>query len=124
MSARDGSVTIAWADGEHTFRLGIKQLEELQEKCNAGPPLVMARLSARMWFLHDVRETLRLGLVGGGMEPEKARLLVNRYAADGHLMKAALVAYTVITTALVGPADEPGKSAAAKEGESVSPIAA
>lgn len=120
MSARDGSVTFEWADGEHTFRLGIAQLEELQEKAGCGPFELMRRLTVGAWRIEEVRETLRLGLIGGGMEAVQALKLVNRYAGSGQLLVAVLPARVVIAAALTGPADEPGKKDhAAKDREAM-----
>jgi hypothetical protein len=112
MSA-DASVTLTWADGEHKFRLAIGQLRELQEKTDAGPVEVLDRLATRRWRLDDVRETLRLGLIGGGMAPVKALGLVKRYVDERPLMESLPAAQAVLLAAIVGvPEDEVGKGEA------------
>lgn len=112
--SRDGSLTIVWGDGEHRFRLAIGQLRELQEKTNAGPQEVLDRLSTRLWRVDDVRETLRLGLVGGGMPPGDAYRLVVRYVDGRPLMESVQPAQAVLIAALVGSPEEPvGKKAKA-----------
>lgn len=104
--SRSARVTLLFGDGQHEFRLAIGQLEELQEKCDAGPEEIYARLGGARWRLQDVRETLRLGLIGGGMEPAKAVVLVNRYAGDGQIFPWKETCRTILLDALVGGADE------------------
>lgn len=101
-----------FADGIYAFRLGIGQLVELQEKCKAGPPEVYTRLGQipGRWMVEDVRETIRLGLIGADVKPEKALSLVTRYV-DERLGDYAPLAFLIIGTALFSPEDEetPGK---------------
>lgn len=119
--SRDASITIAWADGEHRFRLAIGQLRELQEKCDAGPAEIAARLSNGRWRLNDVRETIRLGLIGGGMAPGDAHKLTVRYVDERPWLESVQPAQAVLMAALVGVPEEPvgneaqgGKDAAAR----------
>lgn len=111
MSA-DGSYSGLWADGEHKFRLPIGLLRELQDKCKAGPPLIFQRLRLNVWEVDDIRETIRLGLIGGGMKPTEALVLVIRYIDEPlRLMDNVPVALEVLGAALVGvPGDQPGKA--------------
>lgn len=104
--ARDGSIVLAWADGEHKFRLGIKELAELDEKCDAGPAWMYARIEAGMWKARDLVETLRLGLIGGGMKAEQARMLVRRYVEGRPLHESVVPAMMVLAAAVAGPEDE------------------
>lgn len=108
-------VSFAWGDGEHTFRLAIGQLRELQEKCNAGPAEILARLSGATWRVDDLRETIRLGLIGGGKSPTDAHLLVVRYVDAVPLFDSVAPAQAILMAALVGaPGDQPGKPKAGK----------
>lgn len=118
--SRDAKATLTWGDGEYVFRLPIGQLEELQEKCDAGPPLIYQRLSSQTWHVHDVRETIRLGLIGGGLKPPQALKLVKRYVDEQPLIDNVLIARAVLHASLFGVEDEqPGKSEAAEpEGDS------
>ena len=112
MSA-DASVTLAWGDGEHKFRLAIGQLRELQEKCSAGPIEVLDRLANRRWRVDDVRETVRLGLIGGGLDPIKALSLVRHYIDERPLMESIAPAQAILMAALIGAeGDEVGKEEA------------
>lgn len=110
---RNGAVDLDFGDGPHRFRLAIGELEELQEKTGIGPFLLLNRLIGGDWRLADVREALRLGLIGGGMEPIPALNLVRRYVDErpAWLANAAL-ARLVLMAALSGaPEEVPGKGA-------------
>lgn len=113
----DGSArtTLVWADGEHTFRLAIGQLRELQDKCAAGPMEIMHRLSVGTWRVDDIRETIRLGLIGGGKTPVDAMLLTVRYVDNRPLAENVAVAQGILLVALMGnPDDKVGKPEAGK----------
>lgn len=119
--SRDASIEFDWADGTHRFRLAIGQLRELQEKTDAGPAWLYARIEAGMWLMGwrdvpgkpnsdgDLAETIRLGLIGGGMKPEPARRLVQRYVLDRPLHESIVPAQKILAAAIAGPEDEPLK---------------
>jgi hypothetical protein len=71
---------IDFGDGEYLFRLTVKQIIELEEKCGAAFAVIQARLWNGLWTANDVVETIRLGLIGGGADPVKAKQLTDRYA--------------------------------------------
>lgn len=104
--SRDASVALDWADGTYQFRLAWAQIGELQEKCNAGPFEILRRLSAGTWRVEDISNVLRLGLIGGGMEPIKALKLVRSYVEDRPPMENLLHAQAVISAGLMGAPDE------------------
>nr|WP_319250505.1 gene transfer agent family protein [uncultured Celeribacter sp.] len=141
--SRSASVTLDWADGTYPFALKIGQLEELQEKCAAGPWFIQWALQAALFSDGSgfqppkdmspsyVRETIRLGLIGGGMEAIAALKKVRSYASEGQLTENIQVAYAVISVALQGvKEDDPGKeegemeaeNQTSPEGESGSPL--
>lgn len=111
--SRSGKIELEWgdmagagADGRHVFRLPIAQLEELQEKCDAGPQQILRRLYDGSWRTFDVRETIRLALIGGGMAATEAAKLVGRYIIDGQLADHVLTAQAVLMAAISGVPDE------------------
>lgn len=114
MASRDASLDVLFGDGEHKFRLAIGELRELEEKRDAGSPLILRRLLTGEWWVDDVREVIRLGLVGGGMPATDAIKLVKRYVEDRPAWhENALIASTTLGAALMGVEDEePGKSEA------------
>ena len=110
MSA-DGSIEITWADDQHRFRLPIGGLRELQDKTNAGPAEILERFRAGTWRVDDVREVIRIGLIGGGKQPTASLSLVIRYVDGRPLMESVPVAFSVLAAALIGvPDDQPGKA--------------
>ncbi|MCX5478450.1 gene transfer agent family protein [Kaistia geumhonensis] len=112
--SRSGAIEIAWNGGTHSFRLAIRQWVELQEECGIGPPELLSRLGGSRWRVQDVRQPIRLGLVGGGMKPADANILVARYVDERPLIEAVPVAQAIVLASLVGVPDEPvGKEAAA-----------
>lgn len=110
--SRSARYTGVFGDGKHDFLLTIGALEELQEKCDAGPEELWNRVLSGSWRVADIRETIRLGLIGGGMEPIKALVMVERYAKEGNLSPLKPLVASIIGAALVGAPDEdapPGK---------------
>jgi len=131
--SRSARVDLKWADGNgsqnegaYRFRLPIKQMEELQEICNAGPQELLTRLRTGTWKLRDIREPIRLGLIGGGdATPAQALKLVERYVDERPLIENAAVAQAIVLAAVIGFEDDPpGESEAAtpeKTAKSLSP---
>lgn len=106
MSA-DGSVELVFAGDGRRFRLGIANLIALQEKRNSGPMEIATRLQLGVWRVEDITETLRIGLIGGGEDPKKAKLLVDAEVRDGNIIAHVLTAQAVILAALQGVPDDP-----------------
>lgn len=104
----DGSakITITWGDDEHIFRLPLKQLRELQDKTDVGPEALYRRVSSGDWKVQDLRETIRLGLIGGGMDEVKAAKLVHQYFDDSPILKHKPTALAILLAALLGPPDD------------------
>lgn len=116
--SRDGSTTFFWADGEHRFCLQIGGIRELEEKCKAGSQEIFLRVAQGRWRIDDLRETIRLGLIGGGMAPADAHLLLARYFDLPSRPKLEAVEPTlrILKEALTGSEDEPlGKGTPAGE---------
>lgn len=104
--SRDASIALDWADGTYQFRLAWAQIGELQEKCNAGPFEILRRLSVGTWRVEDISNVLRLGLIGGGMEPVPALKLVRLYVEARPPMENLLPAQAVMSAGLMGAPDE------------------
>ena len=118
LMAKATHVTLDWADGSYTFRLPIGQLEEHDELCGAGPLAVLTRLGNGTWHVPDIRETVRLGLIGGGTPAVEALKLTRRYVDGAPLIQSVPVAMVVLAAALRGEDVEAkpvvGKDAAAE----------
>lgn len=103
---RSAKIQGVFGDGIHDFRLRIGELEELQEKCDAGPEEIFTRLLSTSWRVADIRETLRLGLIGGGMAPTPALVMISRYASEGSLTEWRPLAANIIAASINGAPDE------------------
>jgi hypothetical protein len=124
---RDAKITLEWADGEYDFKMGIGELRELQEKTRRvknisgeyiyiSPMKLFAMLHADEWMVDDVREAIRIGLVGAGMAAAEAVRLVRRYVDEiPNWNVNCKIAANVVAAALLGWEAEPlGKSEGAK----------
>lgn len=112
-----GTRTIVWRNGEDDFCLSrVGEILALEEKCGVGIMAIFRRLETDTWGVNDVRETIRLGLIGAGMEPEKAMTAVKLHV-DGNpngLCPSVMIAHSVLTAVLIGVPDDPvGKKPAA-----------
>jgi hypothetical protein len=103
---RNGLLEDDFAGGRHRFRLAIGQLEELQELTKVGPLALWNRLNNGTWFHGDIRELIRLGLIGAGMDPWEAQKMRDRYADVGALLPHVPLAIGIISVALNAPKDE------------------
>ncbi len=116
--SRDARLELTFGDGDYSFRLGWGELAELQEKCDAGPYVVLQRLMDSTWKLNDISHTIRLGLIGGGMVPVDALKLVRCYVEDRPPAENLLYAQAILTAGVMGAEDEtPGEPEAADEPE-------
>lgn len=111
---RSAKVTLEWADGEHVFRLGIAQLEELDELCGVGPGFALGQILAGVhgnWKAKMLREVIRIGLVGGGKTPAEASRLTKRYVDERPIGESLLVAQMALQACIVGVEDDmPGEA--------------
>jgi hypothetical protein len=96
MSRSGKTPPLDWADSTYEFALGWGELGELQDACN-------------QWRLEDVVTTIRLGLIGGGVEPPKALALVRTYVESRpqDLVLNASFARGILETSIVGAPEEP-----------------
>lgn len=116
MSA-DGSTTLFWGDGDNNFRIAIGEFRELQERINArrsavglpaiGPTTLANAIRGNDAWPDDVRDVLRVGLVGGGMAPSEVHRKLAQYFDRRPPAESYLVAFTVLVSAFLGvPGDE------------------
>lgn len=112
-----GEVTLDWADGKYTFRLTVKGAIELEDKCNAPIAVIAQRIQTGGYRVEDVRQTIRLGLIGGGTSPIDAAKLVERYVDNRPLAEGMVMARLVLGGMMYGFEAHPlGKPAAAGTG--------
>lgn len=93
--SRHGAIEQPFGDGDHTFRLGLNEIEELEHKRDLSIFEIVERLRLRQCRLSDISEVLRIGLVGGGLPPVEALALVRRYVDERPLDENRDIAYAV-----------------------------
>jgi hypothetical protein len=70
-----------FGDHNHVFALGRLQVAELERLCGSGIGAICNRVFRMQFSQAEVFNTIRLGLVGGGLSPEIAERLIETYAA-------------------------------------------
>lgn len=104
------AVDAAFAGRRRTFRLRIGEMGELERLCDAGIGEIMLRLASHRFRVSDIRETIRLGLEGGGMAEPEATALVMRYVDDEPLSDHLQIAADILSAAVSGVPIEPGNA--------------
>lgn len=108
--SRSARYRAPFGDAIYDFVLDIGGLEELQEKTDAGPEELYHRVSNGNWRVADLRETIRIGLIRGGLDPMRSLSLVSRYAAEGYLASLKPIVLGILAASLVGAPDEDSAS--------------
>lgn len=101
---RNAKVRAFFGDSDHDFALLIGHCVELQELTGAGLGVTLTRIETLC--VNDIRQVLRLGLIGGGMGKEMAFRHVERHLVAGEIGVCAEVAYKVCAAAITGAPDE------------------
>jgi hypothetical protein len=104
------AIELVWDGGEHPFQLNVGELRALQAKCDAGPMYVLTRLLSVQWYVDDVLETIRLGLIGGGMDEALARKLVDAHVPAHRMHKNVPLAANILRHSIMeeDADDQPG----------------
>jgi hypothetical protein len=110
--SRTAEITLQFGDTERTFRLGIKELLKLQERCadriigERGPFRILRDIEAGNGRVEDIRQPILLGLQGAGMRAEDAAKLVKEWVEDRPWHENTIIAMLIIRQALAGPLDD------------------
>lgn len=94
-------------EGVYPLCLRIGELEQLEEVMDCGMATIYRRLTDGDWKVKDVREVLRLALIGGGMPPYEAAGMINRLITEGYFGHYYVVAQAVIQAAVMGYENAP-----------------
>lgn len=105
--SRDASISVQFAGDECEFALKIDQILALETRLDSGISEVLGRLSSGRWRLADIREVIRLGLIGGGATAVDARRLVDAHVVPGALAEHLLIAQAIVMAAVAGVPREP-----------------
>lgn len=103
-----------FGDKEHDFHMTAELIGELERVTDAGIGKLCKRLFAGDFSHNDICETIRLSLIGGGLDPQVAANLVRVYAMDAPLGRVYPLAVSILEAAWFGAdavkADDEGAS--------------
>lgn len=108
LPARALWLQLQWGDGGPNgdgYRFDISRIgiqRELEEACNAGVRAIMRRLVNGDERVAYYRETIRLGLIGGGLTPPQAMKLVQTYVDARPRAESIESALHILGTLVVG----------------------
>jgi len=114
-------VMLEFGDGEYLFKLPLKMIAELQDKCGkVGIGTIYRRVLTGDFHGEDLIETVRCGLIGGGVPGPDARKLIDRYCDAWPLEIWHQHAMAILTACVQGyagdAAPKKGKARGAKPG--------
>lgn len=115
-----GAVELDFGDETYSFRLTVTGAIELETKCDAPIAVIIGRVNQGAYKLNDLRETIRLGLIGGGMKPVEALKLVRSYVDERPLAESVPIARAILFGLMFGFAESPLAEAATEQPESPS----
>jgi hypothetical protein len=115
-----GSVDLKWADGTYKFAFGWGEFEMLQSVLDSGPYVTLDRLLRGQWRVGDISHTIRVGLIGGGLIPDKAREMVELYVENRPPLESHPIAVAILAAGLKGAPDEKSGEAEGEAPDSAS----
>lgn len=97
---------IVWPGGEHEFLLDIGALRAIEDRCKAGVSVVYERLLGGEWYIDDIIQPLRLGLIGGGLTDRQAKALIESSYDVANYYALAIPAAAVLGHFITWSTDE------------------
>ncbi|WP_276118394.1 gene transfer agent family protein [Pararhizobium qamdonense] len=94
-------------DAEYGFRLSPELILELERKTGTGIGSISKRFFAGEFGFLELTETIRLGLIGGGTDPQEAAALVTTYSARMSVTDLYTVALPVMDALMFGMRAKP-----------------
>lgn len=107
IGAADARVDVFVGEGTFPAALTIGGLQNLERASGHGVWLLFERARNLHVTSTELRETIRWGLIGGGMAQAEAARLLDTYVTTGHLTEYVPTAVTILYAALYGPEDDP-----------------
>lgn len=110
-----------FAGRRRRFCLRIGEIGELEQLCGAGVGEIWKRLAMLDFRASDIRETIRLGLIGGDeIAPVHADSIVTRYVDGRPIAENIDLAVAILRALMEGVAEAsehlPGKQMAGSQG--------
>ena len=100
------SHTAFFGDRERAFALPPELIAELERITGRGIGGLCRALFAGDFHHREIIETIRLGLIGGGENPEPAAALIAAYAVNRPLAETYPLAVAILETAWFGQSQE------------------
>jgi hypothetical protein len=91
-----------FGDADHAFRLDAGMILELERVTGSGIGAISRSFFAGNFSFSELTETIRLGLVGGGLDPKEAAALVTTYADRLTVTELYAVALPIIEKLMFG----------------------
>ncbi len=101
-------MTQVFGDNEYIFALTWPGAQEWEEK--TGRSLYQtfdAMVATKTGYVSDVKEIIRISLIGGGMAPAEAFRLVKQYVENRPLSESLPIALAAAEAFIFGTDDEP-----------------
>lgn len=96
------------------LQLNIAEIGELERACGAGIAEILIRFAMARFTIGDVRETIRYGLIGGGMARGEADALIAHVIDESPLQTHVGIAEELVRASVYGVESarepEPGNS--------------
>lgn len=115
---------VNWSLGEHPFQIRIGEAEALDDLTPAGladfryrcrDGVERGSLAFAPVRVREVIDCIRLGLIGGGMDPDGARKMAMRAMEEAEFAELVMICFTIVTEFFSGKAhDQPEKGEAAE----------
>lgn len=106
--ANEGLLRLPFGDGEYAFNVArLGERLELESKTGYATTHSYRRMRLGEAGFTEVRETIRIGLIGGGTAPEVAFKLVQRYVDDMPRAENLLLAQAILIAEITGAPAEP-----------------
>ena len=117
MANRSGKTELPFGNDTHIFKIGYGQIKDIQDTTDAGVEFILKSMFDGTWKIEYIRETIRCGLIGGGMSPAEAIRMVKTYVEDTETYPIAgniPIAASILAAAIYGAEEEDkGKKAEA-----------
>jgi hypothetical protein len=89
-----------FAGRERDFLLRSGEIDRLEMLCEAGIGAILGRAGTYSFYRRDIRETIRLGLEGGGLSKIQAEALVRAEVDEAPIEDALNLASAILTATL------------------------
>lgn len=91
----------------YTVKFGVGEAEFIQERHDMGPQYALSIIGAGRWSVKLLVDVVYIGLVGGGLKPEAARRIADRWVAKRPWSESAPLAQIILQAGVIGVPDEP-----------------